>query len=82
MGAFTKVQLIFGWKLENGWNVWIKLNIKFLGENFNRLKCMDGTNPNIIMPNENRIYMDESYKKDEIVGWMWIMNQLLDDNWK
>ncbi len=45
-----------------------KLNINFLDENFDRLKCMDGTNPNIIMLNENCIYMDESYKKDEIFG--------------
>jgi hypothetical protein len=33
------------------------------------------------MKNENHISMDESYKKDEIFGWMWSMNELLDDNW-
>jgi len=42
--------------------------MKNLDENLDRLKCMDGTNPNIILPNENRIYMDESYQKDEIFG--------------
>jgi hypothetical protein len=24
---------------------------------------------------ENHIYMDESYKNDEIFGWMWSMNE-------
>jgi hypothetical protein len=37
-----------------------------LDENFDRLKCMDGTNSKTIMLDENRIYMDESYKNDEI----------------
>jgi hypothetical protein len=37
-----------------------------LDEIFDRLKCMDGTNSKIIMLDENHIYMDESYKKDEI----------------
>jgi hypothetical protein len=31
---------------------------------------------------ENNMYMDESYKMDEIFGWTWNMNELLDDNWK
>jgi hypothetical protein len=39
-----------------------------LDERFDRLKCMEETNSNIIMPNENHMYMDESYKKDEISG--------------
>jgi hypothetical protein len=39
-----------------------------LDETFDRLKCMDGTNFKTIMTNENHIYMDESYKKDEIFG--------------
>jgi hypothetical protein len=29
---------------------------------------MDGTNSKIVMLNENHIYMDENYKKDEIFG--------------
>jgi len=53
-----------------------------LDEIFDRLKCMDGTNSKIIMLDENHIYMDESYKKDEIFRWTWNMNELLDDNWK
>jgi hypothetical protein len=28
---------------------------------------MDGINPKTIMTDENHIYMDESYKKDEIL---------------
>jgi hypothetical protein len=39
-----------------------------LDEKFDRLKCMDGTNFETIMTNENHIYMDESYNKDEIFG--------------
>jgi len=39
-----------------------------LDETFDRLKCMDGTNFKKITMNENHIYMDESYKKDEIFG--------------
>jgi hypothetical protein len=39
-----------------------------LDDNFERLKCMDGTNSKIVMPDENHIYMDENYKKDEIFG--------------
>jgi hypothetical protein len=34
-----------------------------LDENFDRLKCMDGTNSKTIMLDEKQIYMDESYKK-------------------
>ncbi len=56
--------------------------MNYFDEIFDRLKCMDGTNSKTIMPNENHIYMDESYKKDEIFGWMWNMNEFLDDNWK
>jgi hypothetical protein len=39
----------------------------YLDEKFVKLKCMDG-NSKTIMPNENHIYMDESYKNDEIFG--------------
>jgi hypothetical protein len=39
-----------------------------LNEKFNKLKCMDGTNSKIVMSNENHIYMNESYTKDEIFG--------------
>jgi hypothetical protein len=42
---------------------------------------MEGTNSKTIVPNENHIYMDESYKMDEI--WMNVEHdELLDDNWK
>jgi hypothetical protein len=54
----------------------------YLDENFDKLKCMDETNSKIVMPNENHIYMDESYKNDEIFGWRWSMNELLDGNLK
>jgi hypothetical protein len=40
----------------------------YLAENFDRLRCMDGINSKIVMLDENHIYMDESYKKDEIFG--------------
>ncbi len=53
-----------------------------LDEKFDRLKCMDGINSETVMSNENHIYIDDSYKKDEIFGWTWNMNELLDDNWK
>jgi hypothetical protein len=43
---------------------------------------MDGINSKIIMLDESHIYMDENYKKDEIFGWMWNMNELFDDNYK
>ncbi len=39
-------------------------------------------NSKTIMTCENHMYMDESYKMDEIFGWMCSMNELLDDNWK
>jgi hypothetical protein len=42
---------------------------------------MDETNYKTIMLDENHMYMDESYK-NEIFGWMWNMNDILDDNWK
>ncbi len=53
-----------------------------LDEKFDSFKCMDGINSEIVMSNENHIYIDDSYKKDEIFGWTWNMNELLDDNWK
>jgi hypothetical protein len=31
----------------------------YLDENFDKLKCIDGTDFKIVMPNENHIYMDE-----------------------
>ncbi len=39
-----------------------------LDENFDKLKCMDGINAKTIMLDENHIYMDASYQKDEIFG--------------
>jgi len=53
-----------------------------LDENFAKLKCMHETNSKIVMLDENHMYMDESYKKHEIFGSMWSMNDILDDNWK
>jgi hypothetical protein len=53
-----------------------------LDEKIDMLKCMDGINSKTIVSNENHIYMDDNYKKDEIFGWTWNMNELLDDNWK
>jgi hypothetical protein len=47
-----------------------------------RLKCIDEIISKTIMSNENHMYMDESYKKHEILGWAWSMNDILDDNWK
>jgi hypothetical protein len=83
MDESHKMDEHFGWKL----NINEVLDDKYklmnnLDENFDRLKWMDGTNSKIVMLNENHIYMDENYKKDEIFGWMWNMNELLDDNWK
>jgi hypothetical protein len=43
---------------------------------------MDEINSQTIMPDENHMYMNDSYKKHEIFGWTWSMNELLDDNWK
>jgi hypothetical protein len=43
---------------------------------------MDETNSKIVMLDEDHMYMDENYKNDEIFGWMWSMNELLDDNSK
>jgi len=39
-----------------------------LDENFDNLKCMDGTNSKTIIPDENHMYMEKNYKKDEIFG--------------
>jgi hypothetical protein len=39
-----------------------------LDEIFYTLKCIDGINSKIVMPNENHIKMDESYKNDSIFG--------------
>jgi hypothetical protein len=41
--------------------------INNLDQTFDRLKCMDGINSKTVMTCENNIYMDESYKKDEIL---------------
>ncbi len=35
-----------------------------LDERYDMLKCMDEINSKTIMPNENHMYMDESYKMD------------------
>jgi hypothetical protein len=43
--------------------------MNYLDEKIDRLKCMDGTNSKTIMLDENHIYMDESYQKNEII-WM------------
>ncbi len=51
-----------------------------LDERFDKLKCIDETNSKTIMLDENHMYMDESYIMDEIFGWTWSMNELLDDN--
>ncbi len=52
----------------------------YLDEKFDNLKCMDGTNSKTILSDENHIYMDENYNKDEIFGWTWKMNEFLDYN--
>jgi hypothetical protein len=39
-----------------------------LDEKLDNLKCMDGTNSETIMLDENHMYMEESYKKDEMFG--------------
>jgi hypothetical protein len=44
-----------------------KLTI-YLDEKFDKLKCMDEIHSKIIMSDENHMYMDESYKMDEIIG--------------
>ncbi len=54
--------------------------MNFLDEKIDKLKCMVEINSKTIMLNENHTYMDESYIMDEIFGWMWSMNELLDDN--
>jgi hypothetical protein len=33
----------------------------------NVLKCMDGIHSKVVMLDENHIYMDETYKNDEIL---------------
>jgi hypothetical protein len=33
--------------------------MNYLDENFDKLKCMDGTNSKTVMSDENHIYMDE-----------------------
>jgi hypothetical protein len=37
-----------------------------LDEKLDNLKCMDETNSKTIMLDENHMYMEESYQKDEI----------------
>ncbi len=69
--SWTSMNFLDNYKLKNN-----------LDENFDRLNFMDGTNSKTIMSDENHIYMDESLKKDEIFGWTWNMNELLDGNWK
>ncbi len=78
-----KMDEAFGWKLNI--NELLDDNYKltnYLDEKLDKLKCMDGTNSKTIMLNENHIYMDESYKNDEIFGWTWNVNEIFDENWK
>jgi hypothetical protein len=42
--------------------------MNYLDEKFDILKCMVEINSKIVMPDENHMYMDESYKMDEIFG--------------
>ncbi len=56
--------------------------MKCLDERFIKLKCIDEIISKQIISNENHMYMDESYKKHEILGWVRSMNDILDDNWK
>jgi hypothetical protein len=37
-----------------------------LDERFNKLKCVDGINSKIVILDEKHMYMDESYKMDEM----------------
>jgi hypothetical protein len=39
-----------------------------LDERSDKLKCMDEINFKIVIPNENHIYTNESYKMAEIFG--------------
>jgi len=39
-----------------------------LVEKLDNLKCMDGNNSITIMLDENHMYMEETFKKDEIFG--------------
>ncbi len=54
--------------------------MNYSDERFIMLKCSDETNSKTIMLDENHMYMDESYKKHEIFGSMWNMNDILDGN--
>ncbi len=83
---------VHGWKSQKGMKCldesWTSMNflddnyklMNYLDEKSDKLKCMDGTNSKTIMLDENHIYMDESYKKDEIFGWMWSINDFF--GWK
>jgi hypothetical protein len=42
--------------------------MKCLDERFIKLKCIDEIISKQIISNENHMYMDESYKKHEILG--------------
>ncbi len=81
---------VHGWNSKNRWNVWMKVEHQWIFWmiitsrwiiQMKDLSCMDETNYKTIMLDENHMYMDESYK-NEIFGWMWNMNDILDDNWK
>jgi hypothetical protein len=39
--------------------------MNFLDDNCKYTNCLDEINSKTIMPNENHMYMDESYKMDE-----------------
>ncbi len=73
---------VHGWKSQNGRKVWMIITSWGIIWMINMLKCMDGIHSKVVMLDENHIYMDETYKNDEILKWMWNMNELLDDNWK
>jgi hypothetical protein len=46
----------------------VKKWMKCLDERFIMLKCMDEINSKIVMSDENHMYMDDNYKKHEILG--------------
>jgi len=56
-----------------------KKRMKSLDERFVKLKYMDEISFKTIMLDENHMYMNDSYKKHEIFGWMWSRDELLDD---
>ncbi len=51
-----------------------------LDEKFDKLKCMDEINSKIIMLDENHMYINESYKMDEIFGWNFHLVGCMDES--